>query len=84
MAYRVEIRRQAAKEINRIGLQDRKRIQQAIDGLASNPHPVGSKKLHNRDGWRIRVGHYRVIYRIEQQRVLVLVLRIGHRREVYR
>jgi len=84
LAYRIEIRRQAVKELNRIGLQDRKKIQQAIDGLAANPHPAGSIKLRKRDGWRIRIGDYRVIYSIEEQKVLVLVLRVGHRREVYR
>lgn len=82
--YRVEIRRQAVKELSRIDRRDRRRIQQAIDGLAENPRPAESKKLRSRDGWRLRVGVYRILYRIEKERLLVLVVKIGHRRDVYR
>ena len=82
--YRVEIRRQAVKELSRIDRRDRERIQQAIDGLAENPRPAESKKLRSRDGWRLRVGVYRILYRIEKERLLVLVVKIGHRRDVYR
>ncbi len=82
--YRVEIRRQAVKVLSRIDRRDRRRIQQAIDGLAENPRPAESKKLRSRDGWRLRVGVYRILYRIEKERLLVLVVKIGHRRDVYR
>jgi mRNA interferase RelE/StbE len=48
------------------------------------PRPPGCKKLRNGVDWRIRVGVYRIVYRIEQEQLLVLVIRIGHRKEVYR
>ena len=82
--YRVEIRRQAVKELSRIDRRDRERILQAIDGLAENPRPAGSKKLRSRDGRRLRVGVYRILYRIEEERLLVLVVKVKHRRNVYR
>ena len=84
MAYRVEIRKQASKELSRIGLEDRRRIARAIEGLAESPRPVGCRKLRDREGWRIRVGDYRVLYQIEQGRLVVVVVRIGHRKDVYR
>jgi mRNA interferase RelE/StbE len=84
LAYKIEIQRQAVKELDRVGLKDRKRIQSAIDGLAQDPRPAGSKKLRNREGWRIRVGVYRILYKVEEQRLFVLVVRIGHRKDAYR
>ena len=82
--YRIEFRRKAIKDLHRLSRQDQRRIADAIDQLAKNPRPPGSTQLRNRDGWRIRVGTYRVLYTIEDERLLVLVVKIGHRREVYR
>ncbi len=82
--YRVEFRRKAAKQLSRLGRQDQERIAKTIDELAENPRPAGSRQLWHREGWRIRVGDYRVLYRIEDDRLLVLVVKIGYRREVYR
>jgi len=60
------------------------RIISALRALSENPRPHGVKKLKGcRDYWRIRVGDYRVIYTIQDNRLLVVVIRIGHRREVY-
>ena len=80
----MEVRRQASKELARIGLVDRRRIAQAIDGLARNPRPTGCRKLNGREGWRICVGVYRILYRIEEQRLLVMVVKVGHRKDAYR
>jgi mRNA interferase RelE/StbE len=82
--YRVEIQRKALKELRRIDRQDQKRILKVIDGLAEDPRPAGSKKLTDTEDWRIRVGSYRIVYRIQEQRLLVLVVRIAHRSDVYR
>ena len=82
--YRIEFRRKAIKELLRLSHQDQRRIADAIDQLAKNPRPPGCRHLRNREGWRIRVGTYRVLYTIEDERLLVLVFKIGHRREVYR
>jgi mRNA interferase RelE/StbE len=55
-----------------------------LDALRSEPRPPDVKKLKGREGWRIRVGDYRVIYSITDKELLVLVVRIGHRSEIYR
>jgi mRNA interferase RelE/StbE len=60
-------------------------LAKAIDGLSQNPRPPGSAKLEGReDRHRIRVGDYRVIYQIRDSELVVLVVKIGHRREIYR
>ena len=62
-----------------------RRVQAAIELLADEPRPAGAKKLVRGDGeWRVRTGDYRVVYEIRDQVLLVLVLAVGHRREVYR
>ena len=81
MTFTVEILRFAQRKLAKI---DRHRIITAIRRLASDPRPTGSKKLSGRSAWRIRVGVYRVIYEIADDRLLVLVVAIGHRKEVYR
>lgn len=63
----------------------KRRIAGAVDSLAVNPHPPGCAKLTGEERvWRIRVGDYRILYEIHEGRLLVLVIRIAHRREVYR
>jgi mRNA interferase RelE/StbE len=62
----------------------RERVTRAIDGLAEEPHPPGRRKLQGREGWRIRVGDYRVVYEIDDDLRMVTVLQAGHRRDVYR
>jgi mRNA interferase RelE/StbE len=62
----------------------RDRLRAAIDALAAEPRPRGAEKLAGRDGYRIRVGDYRVVYAVDDGDRLVLVARIAHRREVYR
>lgn len=85
MRYRIELTRTARKVLLGLGASDRRRIERAIDGLASDPRPRGYQKLEGSDSaLRIRVGHYRVIYDINDDVLLVLVLKVGHRRDVYR
>ena len=84
MTYRVEILRSAQKQLAKINPQDQARIIAAVRALADNPRPPGCKKLSGRPAWRIRSGQYRVIYEIHEGRLLVLVVAVGHRREVYR
>ncbi|MDT8424011.1 MAG: type II toxin-antitoxin system RelE/ParE family toxin [Desulfuromonadales bacterium] len=84
MSYALEILRSAQKQLAHIDRHDQLRIITAIRSLADEPHPAGSKKLSGRDAWRIRVGTYRIIYEIQHDRLLVVVVSIGHRREVYR
>jgi mRNA interferase RelE/StbE len=84
VSYKVEMLRSALRQLAKVDRQDSARIVSAIGELAKNPRPPGSKKLSGRDAWRIRVGVYRVIYEVHDERLLVLVVTIGHRREVYR
>lgn len=85
MNFRVEFVPSAAKELSRVPRRDQVRIAAKIDALAASPRPSGSKKLvGSSDRWRIRVGNYRIIYDIHDKALRVLVIRIGHRRDVYR
>ncbi|HOW81830.1 MAG TPA: type II toxin-antitoxin system RelE/ParE family toxin [Spirochaetota bacterium] len=59
-------------------------INKAIDALTINPRPRGYKKLKNRDAFRIRSGNYRIIYEIKDNTLIIIVVRIRHRKEVYR
>jgi mRNA interferase RelE/StbE len=84
LSYEVEIKKSAGKALDDIPKSERDRILEAIIALKDDPRPSGCKKLSGREGWRIRVQNYRVIYEINDRRGHVLVLVIGHRREVYR
>ncbi len=83
--YRIDLDRAAAKALAGFDKPIRSRLVAAIDALASNPRPLGAKKLVGGAGeWRVRVGEYRIVYEIHDGRLLVLVVRVAHRREVYR
>src|SRR4051794_16463867 len=83
--YRVEIDRTALKQLSALPREDQERIAAHVNALADDPRPHGVEKLKGFvDQYRIRVGSYRVIYTIRDDRLIVLVLRIGHRRDVYR
>ncbi len=85
MKYKLKIRPRALKSLEKIQRADQARIIRRIDGLANEPRPDGVKKLKGAvDLYRIRTGDYRVIYQIKDDILLVLVVRVAHRREVYR
>ena len=84
MTYALLIERRAQRSLSRIAVQDRERISDAIRRLAEEPRPHGVKKLSGRDAWRIRVGDYRILYEIQDERLFILVIDVGHRREIYR
>ncbi len=85
MAYRIEFKPSAAKELAALPREIQRRIGRAIDRLRDDPTPPGSKRLQgHRNLWRIRVGDYRIIYRVQKKQVLILVLRIRHRGDVYK
>lgn len=85
-SYKIEIKPSASKELELAGSKnDRKRIVSRINRLADDPRPIGCEKLAGReDKYRIRQGNYRIVYSINDQQRLVVVTKIGHRREVYR
>lgn len=85
MSYRIELTRAAARDLTALPKVLLKQLDACILGLASDPLPPGVKKLTNSDGlYRVRVSDYRIIYRIEEDILTILVIKIGHRREVYR
>lgn len=84
MTYTLEILRTAQKQLAKIASQERVRIVSAIRNLAEDPRPDGAMKLTGRPAWRIRIGAYRVIYEIQDNQLRVLVIEVGHRREIYR
>jgi mRNA interferase RelE/StbE len=84
MRYRVVLPKSVQKELDRLPDEVVKRILARLTGLESNPRPPDVKKLKGRNAWRIRVGDYRVIYEIHDRELQILVITVGHRREVYR
>jgi len=83
MSYKVLLLRRAQKELAGLPKTDYERVRDEIVSLTDDPRPSGCKKLVGREGWRIRVGNYRVIYEIEDAKQEVTVLHVGHRRDVY-
>lgn len=85
MPYIVEFSTSAQREFKALERALQRRIATHIDQLAQDPFPPGCKKLKGEpDHYRIRVGDYRMIYRVERSRVTIVVVKIGHRRDVYR
>lgn len=83
--YALIIKPAAEKELDRLSARDRRRIVDALDGLREEPRPPGCAKLHGSDDlWRVRVGPYRVVYAIQDEALTVLVVRVAHRKDVYR
>jgi mRNA interferase RelE/StbE len=84
MRYRVILPRLVQRELDRLPDDAVKRIMARLAQLEANPRPADVKKLKGRDAWRIRVGDYRVIYEIHDRELQILVITVGHRREIYR
>ncbi|OGR87654.1 MAG: hypothetical protein A3J74_04120 [Elusimicrobia bacterium RIFCSPHIGHO2_02_FULL_57_9] len=84
MSYHIEFETRARKEFLDLPKETTARLAEVFDDLTVNPRPPGAKKLSRVDGYRIRKGDYRILYAIDDQKRLVCVYRIGHRREVYR
>lgn len=84
MTYKLSIRRKAQKQLAKLPPNDYKKVKQSILDLAHDPRPPGSKKLKGRDGWRIRQGDYRIIYEIRDDQLIIIILDVGHRKDIYR
>lgn len=83
--YRVDIARRAIKALAALSRQEQQRVRAAIDLLADNPRPPGCTKLTGEDDtYRVRVGAYRIVYEVFDDRLVIHVVRIGHRRDIYR
>jgi len=82
--YRITIKKSAAKELQDIPKKDLLKIIKRIRLLAENPRPISSQKLSTKEQYRVRQGDYRIVYSIDDKELLVDIVKIGHRREVYR
>lgn len=83
-SYKIFFHRDFEKEIKKIPKKDVIRILEVIGTLATNPYQMGSRKLSGADAYRIRIGAYRVVFRVEDEELKVFVLRVAHRKDVYR
>ena len=83
-SYKLLIKPSAAKELEALPRKERSRIVTQIKALADNPHPPGSEKLSGEEKYRLRQGDYRVLYSIQDASATVTIVKIGHRRDVYR
>lgn len=84
MGYRIELRPAAVRALRSVHPRDRSRLQGAIRLLAEDPRPPGARKLQAREGYRVRVGDHRILYTIEDAVLLVVIVTLGHRGDVYR
>jgi mRNA interferase RelE/StbE len=82
--YQVEVAPRVAKDLAGLSKIARLRVVSTIDKLANDPRPPGAKRLVGENAYRVRIGDYRIIYEIHDDRLVVLVVRVGHRREIYR
>jgi mRNA interferase RelE/StbE len=81
--YRIELRPAAVRALRKLDPRVRRRVQGAIALLAQDPRPPGARAIQGRPGLRVRVGDYRIIYTVEDDVLLVVVVRLGHPRDVY-
>lgn len=83
-SYELVFRKSVAKDLRVFPRQDVRRIMERIRSLSDDPRPVGCEKLSGQERYRVRQGVYRIIYEIEDDRLTVLIVKVGHRRDVYR
>ena len=85
MAYRIEVNKSAEKEIAALPKREQRRVVSAIEALADDPRSMGATKLTDtKNDYRLRVGDYRIVYQIADNVLTVFVVRVGHRKDVYR
>ena len=82
--YKIYLRRSVKKDLAPVTKKDLKRITQRIKKLSANPRPHGCEKLSGQERYRIRQGKYRIVYSVQDRELTVWVVKVGHRREVYR
>jgi mRNA interferase RelE/StbE len=84
MAYRIELKPSAVRALSSLPKKDQRRISAKIDSLAKNPRPPGAEKIEGRENlYRLRSEDYRILYQVQARLLLILVVKIGHRREIY-
>jgi mRNA interferase RelE/StbE len=83
-SYKVLIKPSAAKELETLPRKDRRRITTKIQSLADNPRPPGCQKLSGQEKYRVRQGNYRIVYEIQDKELIVLVVKVGDRKDIYK
>ena len=84
-SYRIEVSATAERQIRKLGKADQLRVLRAIQALALDPYPAGARKLHGyQDVFRVRAGTFRVLYSVAARVLIVIVLKVGNRKDVYR
>ena len=84
MKYTVEFDKEAKKQLLKLDKKNRRQIENKVDKLAEDPTPAGCKKLDDKHKiYRIRSGNYRIVYQVKNKKLIVLILQIGHRRDIY-
>lgn len=84
MNYDIILKKRASKALESLPREDYPKVRDAIRELAENPRPNSCLKLTGREGWRIRIGVYRIVYTINDKDRKVTILDLGHRRDIYR
>lgn len=82
--YKITIKKSAAKELEDIPKKDLRKIIKPIQSLAQNPRHQGVQKLSAKEQYRVRQGDYRIVYSIDDKKLIIDIVKIGHRREIYR
>ena len=82
--HKIEIRRKAHRVLDRLPKNDFNAVLEVVKDLADRPRPKGVEKIKSAGLWRVRQGDYRIVYDIDDEHKIITVLRIGHRREIYR
>lgn len=83
-SYKLLIKPSAAEELEALPMKERKRVATRIQRLASEPRPSGTEKLSGQERYRLRQGDYRVLYSVDDNHAAIVVVKIGHGREIYR
>ena len=81
--YRIEVKKSAVKELSQIPKKDLVKIVKKINSLADNPRPKGSKKLSREEKYRMRYGKYRILYLIKDDLLVIYVIKVAHRKDIY-
>ena len=82
--YKLQIKKSAEKELRKIPKKELIKIINKIQNLSEDPHPVGSIKISNQEKYRLRIGNYRVLYKVEDNILTIFIIKVGHRKDIYR
>ena len=82
--FEIRFKRSVVKELLKLSRNDNRKVMSRIQALSEDPRPTGCEKLAGHESYRVRQGDYRIIYTIDDGRIVVEVIRVGHRRDVYR